>query len=271
MKKLLIIGGGNMGLAIASGIIKKGMIRKSDIIFVEISTKRISFLRSQKFQVFTNLTNTIKKYNKTIEAILLAVKPGDINLVTSELKAIIPSNTIIISIAAGIKLKNITSLLNTKQALARVMPNTPCQIREGISAVTFNKYATKRQKRITLNIFQSVGKVVELKEDKFNLVTSISGSGPAYFCYLIEQMIKSATKLGLKDKIARLLTMQTAYGTVSLLTKDSLRPEDLRKRVTSPKGTTEAAIKVLEEKKFKDIIYLAIRAAKERSKELGKV
>ena len=149
------------------------------------------------------------------------------------------------------------------------MPNTPCQIGEGISALTFNKSVTKERKNIVKQIFISIGKTVEVNESSLDVVTAVSGSGPAYFCYFVESMINSSKRLGLNQKLANELVLQTAKGTLLLLDKINLAPEKLRKSVTSKKGTTEAALKIFQKNNLDKIILSGIKAAKERSVELG--
>lgn len=267
MKKLLIIGGGSMGYAIACGITAKNLYKKSNILLVEKIKKRISFLQKKGYKVFRNINDINNKFN--FDAIILAVKPQDTASTVSEFKRF-PKNTILISIAAGIKLNKLSGLLPAKYAIARVMPNTPCQIAQGMSILTFNRHATKKQKIITQKIFSTIGKTLELREKYFDLIGSVVGSGPAYFCYLIEAMINTTIKEGLNKKISSKLVLQTALGTMLLLNKKNLAPEALRASVTSPKGITEQALNVFNKYKLNDIIYKGILAAKKRSIELGK-
>ena len=151
------------------------------------------------------------------------------------------------------------------------MPNTPCQIAEGISALTFNKSVTEKKKQTVRQIFTAIGKIIEVNENSFDLITAVSGSGPAYFCYFIESMIDSSKKLGLNQKLSGELVLQTAKGTILLLDKKNLSPDKLRKSVTSPKGTTESALKTFQKKALNKIIYSGMKAAKERAIELGRL
>ncbi len=264
MQKLLIIGGGNMGYAIASGIIKNKIIPKSNIVFIENKPERINFLKKNKF------TLQVGNLNKTnYSAIILAVKPTDISNAIKEIKPIINKNQLIISIAAGIKIQTISSLTSKAQPIVRIMPNTPCQIGSGISAITYSKNITNAQKNFVRKIFNSLGKIIELDEAKFDLVTALSGSGPAYFCYFIEALADSAYKLGLQKTISNELVLQTALGTLMLLANGSLSPKLLREMVTSPKGTTEAALKTFDRLQLNTTIYKALKAARDRAIELG--
>ena len=269
MKNLLIIGGGNMGLAIALGITKKG-VKKNNILLIEKNIKRRNYLKKLKFTVSDNACTQLKKYSKRLTAIIIAVKPQDIKETLLPLNKFIPKNTIVISIAAGVTLKSISNLLPTKQPIARVMPNTPCQVGYGMSAMAFNKYTTKKHKEITNKTFSSIGSTTELSEKFFDAAGAVNGSGPAYFCYLIESLIQGGIKLGLSKATASKLALQTSIGTNLLLQKRNMHPEELRKAVTSPKGITEAALKIYKKRGFTDIVYNGVLAAKKRSIELGK-
>lgn len=258
-----------MGYAIAYGITHKKVYKNSEIIFVETKLKRVNFLK-RKFKVFNNTISALKRNERKYNAIILAVKPNNIKEVILKIKNHVDENSLIISIAAGVRIKTLSSRLNKDQPLARVMPNTPCQIGEGISAITFNQYVSKSQKKLVKKIFDSIGKTIILEENKFDLVTAISGSGPAYFCYFIESLIKAAKYHKISDKIASELVLQTASGTTNLLNLRKITPVKLRKNVTSPNGTTDAALKVFKKQNVDKIILKAINAAKIRSIKLGK-
>lgn len=257
-----------MGFALAYGIAKNQLYKKENIVFIEKNNKRISFLKDNSYKVFKSLSQALNKHKNNIEVIILAVKPGDISLVLKELKKSVNKKTIIVSIAAGINLKRMLSLLPRQQPIVRVMPNTPAMVGEGMSAITY-KHLNKNQKQTVNKIFQAIGKTLTIEENKFDLITAISGSGPAYFCYLIECLANSAKKLGLTREASLTLVLQTALGTIALLTKEKISPKQLRERVTSQKGTTEAAIKTLQKNNFNNIIHSAIQAAKKRAGELA--
>ncbi len=271
MKQLIIIGGGNMGFAIADGIVRKGLFPKNKILFFEKNLKRINFLKKKKYFASNNVISTLSENKKNIEAVILAVKPNNLKEVADILKDAIPKNALIISILAGVKIKSIESYFDDKRPVVRVMPNTPCQIGKGISALTYNKNVNKERKELVKNIFGSIGKIVEVKENELDIVTALSGSGPAYFCYFIESLVASGEKLGLSQKLSYDLAFQTAVGTLFLLDKQNIKPEELRQNVTSPKGTTEAALKTFKEKKFDKMVFCGIKAARDRSVELGKL
>ena len=268
---ILIIGGGSMGFAIASGIAQKDKNKKSQIIFAEKKKDRIKFLKKYKFQVFEDHIYTLKKYDKSIKIIILAIKPNELNDVLEQAKSYIPLNAVIVSILAGTTIKKLSLKLSKYQPISRVMPNTPAKINEAMSAITFNKYVKEQQKKNIIKVFQSIGQVIEVQEKYFDLVTSVSGSGPAYFCYFIECMVNAGEKLGLPYDTAYKLALQTSYGTSALLLKNNLTPKALREMVTSKKGTTEAALNIFQNSNFYNIIEKAISQANKRAKELSKL
>ena len=260
-----------MGYAIADGIARKGLFSKNRIVFFENNLNRIDFLRKKKYFVDNNAINTITKNKKDIEAIILAVKPYDLEEATKLLKNSIPRTTLIISVLAGVKIKDIELHLNNRLPIVRVMPNTPCQIGKGISVLAYNKNVNEKRKDLARKIFSSLGKIIEANENHLDAVTALSGSGPAYFCYFIESLTSGGKRLGLSQKVSYDLALQTAIGTLLLLDKRNLKPEVLRKSVTSPKGTTEAALQIFKKKDLNKLIFLGLKAAKDRSVELGKL
>ena len=270
-KKLIIIGGGNMGYAIADGISKKRIFTRENILFVEKKIERIKHLKNKRYFASNNLINIITKNKRNIEAIILAVKPNDFSESISPLKKSISKDTLIISIMAGVKIQSIESQLGKSQPIARVMPNTPCQIAEGISALSYNQSITNKKKKIIRRIFTSIGEIADVKENDLDTVTAISGSGPAYFCYILESMIDAGIKLGLNNKLSDKLVIQTAKGTLLLLKNRGLSPEKLRESVTSPRGTTEAALKIFKKQGLDKIIFSGIKSAKDRGTKLGKL
>lgn len=260
-----------MGFSIASGITQKSRNKKSQIIIVEKNKDRANFLRRNKFKVFEDHLYTLKRYKNNIEFIILAIKPNELADVLSETKDFISTRTTVVSILAGTTINKLSLKLQKKQPIARVMPNAPAKINEAISAITFNKHVKKEQKKNIIKIFQSIGEVIEVSEKHFDLITSVSGSGPAYFCYFIECIVNAANKFGLDRDIAYKLALQTSYGTSALLLRNNLSPKTLREMVTSPKGTTQAALNVFQSSSFYNIIKKAILAAKKRAKELSKI
>ena len=201
--------------------------------------------------------------------ILLAVKPQQMSSVLSEIKGSISSKPLIVSIAAGIPIRWIQQRLGGTARVVRVMPNTPALVGAGMSAITFGQGVNKLEREPVSRIFESVGEVIEVDEDWMDAVTALSGSGPAYFFHLMEQMIDAGVKLGLDEKVSRQLVIQTAHGAVRLVKETGEDPGKLREKVTSKGGTTEAAFQVFAKRKLGQAFQEGIRAAAKRAKELS--
>jgi pyrroline-5-carboxylate reductase len=206
-----------------------------------------------------------------VDTLVLSVKPQNMANVILSIEPTVRASTLIISIAAGVKIAEITAALHDNPII-RVMPNTPALIGEGASALFANSRARPLMDR-AMSIFSAVGRTVIVdSEDLLDAVTAISGSGPAYFFMLMEEMVKIGTELGLPSEIAKILVLQTAKGSALLATerdKFSESPAELRRKVTSPGGTTEAALRVFAAHNFSKLVAEALTAARDRSKELS--
>jgi pyrroline-5-carboxylate reductase len=258
MYKIGFIGAGNMAFALAKAI-KQAKLGK--IIVSDINNNK---LKSIKNKLKVNITTNNQEVINKSDIIFLAVKPQVIDNILNEIKG---TNKLIISIAAGIKLKKLES--KVKKAV-RVMPNTPCLVGEMAAGFAVGKNITDKEIIIVEEILNSAGKAFLLKESLLDAVTGLSGSGPAFVARLIEGLIQGGIKSGLNRDIATELTLQTVKGTATLLQEYGLSPEELIKMVSSPNGTTVAGRKVLEKSDVKEILTKTIKAATKRSKELGK-
>ncbi len=269
MDRIGFIGAGNMAEALIKGILATKVYPRENIQASDVKSEKLSFIAEQ-FGVNTNDDN--KKLASEVDILVLSVKPQNMAEVLESIKNSIMPETLIISIAAGIKLAKIEAVLGKVPAI-RVMPNTPALVGEGVAALFANDLA-KPMLRKAEKIFSAVGEVVIIEdEDLMDAVTAVSGSGPAYFFLLMEDMIKAATKLGLSEDIAKKLVLQTAKGAALLAVEADNRNESpglLRQKVTSPGGTTEAALKIFAEAKFGSIVSTAITAARNRGRELSK-
>ncbi|HBB02455.1 MAG: pyrroline-5-carboxylate reductase, pyrroline-5-carboxylate reductase [Candidatus Peregrinibacteria bacterium GW2011_GWF2_38_29] len=261
--KIAILGGGNMGGAFAKGISKQ--LEKCEVVVSDKNSAKLNELKKRtNIKTVSNNVEAIKGAN----VVILAVKPQDFEPFLAELKGKIPAHAIIISIAAGVKIKTIEKGISHR-CVARIMPNLLALIDESMSAWIAPNLNPK-QKEVVKNILKSVGEEIEMKnEDDINKVTAMSGSGPAYVWYFMENMIKAGVKLGLKEEVARKLTSQTFAGASEMSLLSAETEKELRLRVTSKKGTTEKAIKTLEKGKFGKLIENAIKNAYNRAKELG--
>ena len=277
-KKTGFIGAGNMGEAFVGAIIKSNLLSPSMIYVSDINQERLTAFRSNYGISATN--DNIKLFSKC-DIVILAVKPQLINKVLTEITKqkdyMIADKKLIISIAAGIPLRKIEDLLytpldeksRTKLPIIRVMPNTPALVLSGMSGMSANRYASAEDVNVVRTILKAMGKVIEFNEDDLDAVTALSGSGPAYVFYFIESMIEGGINAGLNPNDAYTLTIATLKGSLALIEKLNESPETLRKKVTSPGGTTEAAFKILENNRVKQNIIDAIAAAAMRSKELS--
>ncbi|MDC1142974.1 pyrroline-5-carboxylate reductase [Planctomycetota bacterium] len=264
MNKLTIIGGGFMGAAIAEGLVDSGWPRE-DITVAEVREARREFLTQQ---LRVNVTEDSGQAATGADVILLAVKPQDIGQALTAIKSHLAPNALVISICAGVKIETIETALG-EVAVIRTMPNTPAAIGLGATAITRGQFATDQHLADALNIFSTVGKVVVVQEAQMDTVTAVSGTGPAYVFYLAEALIDAAMDEGLSKQQAYTLVYQTLRGAATLLSHDRAGPAELRARVTSPNGTTHAAITHLEESDWAQTFKMAVKAAKDRSIELG--
>ncbi len=268
MQTIGFIGAGNMAEALIKGIIKARLFKPADIFISDVRHERLDELKSQ-------YGITICKTNADLaakaEVIVLSVKPQNMADVLGELKGKI-GEQLVISIAAGIKTEKIGAGIGDI-AIVRVMPNTPALVGKGASGIYFNEKAKSSQADV-LDIFNAVGTTVVLDDEGLiDAVTALSGSGPAYFFLLEEMMIRAGIEMGLDAQTAKELTLQTAIGAATLAIEGDQKGDDpkaLRQKVTSPGGTTEAAIKVLNEGGINALVLQALERACQRSRELSK-
>lgn len=268
MDTIGFIGGGNMAEAVIRGIITAKVYKPEHILVSDIRHDRLQFLR-EEYKIIALENNS--ELAEEAATIVLSVKPQNMSHVLHEIKATVKAGKLIISIAAGVRLGNIRTVLG-EVPIIRVMPNTPALIGQGAAALYGNEEAKPMLERAK-SIFQSVGLAVVVdSEDRIDAVTAVSGSGPAYYFLLMEEMIKAAEILGLEANLAKDLVLQTAKG-ASLLAveadKNNETPAVLRRKVTSPGGTTEAALNVFAAHNFGPVIADALKAAADRSRTLS--
>ena len=206
---------------------------------------------------------------KKSNIVFLCAKPKDIREILEEIKDLV-ENKIIVSIAAGVKISSIEKIIGKNKKIVRVMPNISCIVGEMAAAYSFNKNISEEDKTIIHEILNKAGLAIEMEEEKMDSVTALSGSGPAFVAYLIQNFAEAGEKQGLKKEVAYKLALQTFFGAGKLLKQTKINPEELIKMVSSPEGTTVAGLKILENSDIKKIIDKTIEAAVKRSKELGK-
>jgi len=263
------IGSGNMAEAMINGVLKAGVYMPGKVFVSDIRPERLEYLR-EHYGVRTTETNA--ELASKVDMLVLSVKPQNMTEALGSIKNSVREHVLVISIAAGIKVSNISSALGDI-AIVRVMPNMPAWVDEGATVLFANEKA-KSKVEIARLIFLSVGKaeVVE-NEDMLDAATAVSGSGPAYFFLLMDEMIKAGVELGLPEEMARDLVLQTGRGATLLAEKETaegVSPSELTKKVATPNGTTEAAFKIFTERDFGSMVSLAMQRAAQRSRELSR-
>ena len=255
-----------MGEAMIRGILAKGSLSPQDISVCDIDTSRLKALKK------TYNIKPGKNYESALrdaELVILAVKPQNLAGLLSDLKGILKKGQLVLSIIAGAKIDTIAGGLDHHQ-IVRAMPNTPAQIGVGMTAWTASDKATTKQKKLAQTTLDALGEEIYVADESYiDMATAVSGSGPAYIFYMIEGLIDAAVRIGLPRETASELVLETVLGTTLLAKQASQSPQELRKKVTSPGGTTAAGIAELESGKFKELLARAVAAAHKRAKELG--
>ncbi|PUA27680.1 MAG: pyrroline-5-carboxylate reductase [Cellvibrio sp. 79] len=266
--RIAFIGAGNMAKAIIGGLLAEGY-RASDII---AAGPRAETLEKVKQEFSIEITTDNNAAAEKADVIVLSVKPQLLKEVSLALRDSLAHKPLIISVAAGITTESLANWLGTDQAIVRCMPNTPSQLRAGASGLFANARVSEEQKSTANAILGAVGIVQWLDEEHLlNAVTAVSGSGPAYFFLLMEAMIDAGEKLGLNRECAAELTLQTALGAAALAKSSEYDVAELRRRVTSPKGTTEQAINTFEREQLRATVLKAMTACSNRADELSEL
>ena len=260
------IGAGNMAHALVSGLLGNKFLAKN----IRLSDKDEILLsqRQEEFgvEIFTDNTQLTAQ----CEVIILAVKPQMLSNICKEIQAHIEHKPLIISIVAGAKSDDINRWLGRNVPIIRTMPNTPALLGNGATGIVANKMVNKQQKDLAEQIFNVVGQCCWVaNEEMLDAVTALSGSGPAYFFLMIESMSNAGIALGLDKETAEKLSIQTALGASMMANQDQESARQLRNKVTSKNGTTQAAIESFQEQNFESIVSRAMRVAFDRAREIG--
>lgn len=267
---LTFIGGGNMATSIIGGLIEQGYSPQA-ITACDPNDASLQTLKDN-FAIHTSNDNIAACSNSDV--IVLAVKPQILKAVTQALRPALQQRQtlpLIISIAAGISSQQIQQWLDRDIAIVRCMPNTPALVQQGASGLYANTQTSPEQKAIAEQLLASVGYATWLEDETLiDAVTAVSGSGPAYFFLLMEAMIDAGVKQGLSKDSATQLTLQTALGAATLAKSSDVSVDELRRRVTSPGGTTEQAINYFEQANLRDIVEGAMKDCAERSQTMAK-
>jgi pyrroline-5-carboxylate reductase len=256
---LSVVGGGNMGSALVGGLLASGW--GGSIGVVEVDETRRASLADALAGVEVSAEPT------AADGVVIAVKPQDAE---SACRAVAEAGTNrVLSIVAGLRIERLESWFADAVAVVRAMSNTPALVGEAASALAGGRRAGESDLAWAEQILESVGKVVRVPEESLDVVTGLSGSGPGYLFYLAEAMIGAGISEGLSKDVARTLVLQTFAGSARMLAESEESPDVLRRRVTSPGGTTEAGLSVLAEHRFARMVVQAVAAATQRSRELG--
>lgn len=265
-KSMGIIGTGSIAEAMLEGIITQELLKAEDIYVInKKSDDRLKIFR-ERYRVCT--TRDYKELVTNCKYIIIAVKPVDVKELLMVLRKYITVDNVIITLAAGITTDFVQQNLGKKIQVLRAMLNTSCKVKESATAMAFGRYAGKAARDFAEEIFSSIGKVSIVDEDMLDAVTGLSGSGPAYVYYFMEAMIQAGMKAGLPYELSENLTIQTVFGAAKMVIETKGSPKTLRENVTTPGGTTMAAIKVLEQAGFTDAIVEAVKSATKRSHEM---
>lgn len=262
-----IIGAGNMGEVLIRGLIQSGKVKKKDIITSDTNRERLAHIE-KTYGARTTTSNVKLVENASI--VIIAVKPQNIDDLLEELSKSSHEEHLFISIVAGIATERLAAKMHHQSGIIRVMPNAPSSVLAGIAALCPGRNVSAGDLKRAVSIFECVGKTVIIRNEALmDVVTGLSGSGPAFVFLVIESLSDAGVQLGISRKEASLLAAQTAFGAAKMLLETGRHPSDLKDIVATPGGTTFAGLKMLEKGNFRSTIMDAVEAATERSRDLG--
>jgi pyrroline-5-carboxylate reductase len=271
--RIAIIGAGSMGGAILSGLIAAGTA--ADSITASTATTQSAKALTEKFSVRTFALDASDTANadaaKDADILLIAVKPAKVLETLEQIKDSVKDGVLVISVAAGVTTESMEQAIGSSASVIRAMPNTPSIVGHGVTGIAKGKSANDSQLATAKELFETVGQVLIVEEDKINALSTISGSGPAYVFYFAEKLMNAAKKMGFSEKEANLMVRATFLGSATLLAAASDSPETLRAQVTSPNGTTMQATARFDEADLERVFIEATEAALARAIELGKI
>jgi pyrroline-5-carboxylate reductase len=262
--KVAILGAGKMGEALMSGLLRAGR-QPGDLLFTERHDERTKLLEERYGVTGVATSEAVER----ADTLLVAVKPQEMTALLDELAPAVGPRNLVITIAAGIPTAFLEKRFADGTPVVRVMSNTPVFVDQAMSAISAGAHATEEHLELTEELLRPVGKVIRVPESQLDAVTALSGSGPAYFFFLVEAMIDAGILLGLPRAVAAELIVQTAVGSAQMLRDSGEHPVQLREAVTSPGGTTIAAIRELENHGVRAALLAALEAARDRSRELA--
>lgn len=269
-KKIVFYGAGSMAEAIVRGILAQELVSNKNIAMLNRSNKE----RQQELHVRYGVQTTLhgisnEDYIKNADIIFLAMKPKDAVEAISAIKPLINEKQLIVSVIAGLSINGIQRILGENIAVVRTMPNTSSTIGFGVTGISYSAQVSEDDRFVVEQLYQSTGVTVVIEEDKQDAITSVSGSGPAYFYFVMEQIIQGAKDAGFTDEEAKKLVTQTALGAAQMVAQTGEEPSELRRKVSSPNGTTQAAIETMAEKGLPQAILAGMKRCETRAKEIG--
>jgi len=259
------IGAGNMAEAIARGILNNELYMASMLRASDPAAMRRNQFRSMGIKCVADNLAVVAE----CKALIIAVKPQNLDGLLEQIGAALKAEHLLMTICAGSPAVMFEDAARAAVRVVRVMPNTPLQVGMGAAAIAAGRHATQADMDLAEAVFGAAGKVVRVSEHLMNAVTAVSGSGPAYFYYFVEALVEAGKQQGLSHKDSRALVIQTARGAAEMMLCTGLPPEELRHRVTSPGGTTEAALRCMEKHDVRQVMMEAVTAAVKRAEELG--
>ena len=263
MKRIAILGTGRIGEALLAGLLSSGW---TDIVATSRSETRVAELR-ERHGVEATTSNADAVAGAAL--VVVAVKPQDIDALLASIRDAVTSEQTVLTVAAAIPTAYIEERLAEGVPVVRAMPNAPSTVHEGMAGIAAGAHASDEQLAVAEDVLSHLGRVVRVPESAMDAVTAVSGSGPAYFALLAEAMIEAGILLGLSREISTTLVVQTMLGTAKQLRDEGMHPVELREAVTSPGGTTIAAIRELEQAGVRAAFLNAIQAAMTRARELA--
>jgi pyrroline-5-carboxylate reductase len=267
MKKIAVVGAGSMAEALISGIVENKLINSRNIWVTNRSNQEKLNQLTEQYGIQS--TYDLEKLLQDATIVILAMKPKDVGAAIEQIKPYLNDQLLIVSLLAGVSMRSIEMLAGRSVPIIRAMPNTSAAIGQSATALAANSIVTDEELEMVKTMFDTVGLTVCVTESQLDAVTGLSGSGPAYIYYLIEAMEKSAAEIGLEGELAQQLIVQTLIGAAGMVSKSTKPPQQLRKEVTSPGGTTEAGLKILKEHQVQEAFIQCIKEATAQSERLG--
>ena len=269
IRKIAFIGAGSMAEAIISGILNKGFVTKEQVVVTnKENDERLTTLQ-ESFGIQHERDK--EKVVEDAEIVILAMKPKDAYEAIQSIKSYVRKDQLIISVLAGISISFIEHVLDQHVPIIRAMPNTSAAIGYSATALAKGDYVEDRHMEMAEQLFATIGTTTIVAEDDLHIVTGLSGSGPAYIYYLVEAMEKAASEAGLSREVYKELIVQTLVGAAEMLKTSQEEPSVLRKKITSPGGTTQAGIETLNKYRYQEALIECVKSASNRSVELGKI